>query len=227
MKKRWPNEESRRIYRDLQRRLKERIVLKGPINLPEILLAIDVSYRRGYAYVCAVRWDIKRACPLKIFLLKVSLQYPYISGMFFIRELPPIVSIIKTFSIDFDLLLVNAAGIAHPGGIGLASHAGLYFKKPSMGITERIPYGVYKMPVLRKGSYNPIFDKNKRVMGFVLRSQDYVKPVFITPGHLVSPENALKIAQSLPYHARFPEPLRIADIYSRKEFEKEIKEGCG
>ncbi len=226
MRKKWPDEKGRRLYKDLQRRLAEKVIIEGPDRLPETLLAIDVSYRKGHAYVGAVKWSIKKACPLRIYLLKVPMKYPYISGMFFIRELPPIVSIVKNFSIEFDLLLLNAAGIAHPDRIGLASHAGLYFKKPSMGITERIPQGTYKMPNFKKGSYNPIFDENKNVIGFVMRSQDYVKPVFITPGHLISPDNAFKIALNLPYYSRFPEPLRIADIYSRKEFEKEVKEGC-
>ncbi|GEM_PF-2645954 len=226
MKKRWPDETSRRLYRDLQRRLARRIVLAGPENPVRLLLAVDVSYREEDAYVSAVIWNTEKACPVRIYLLRVLAELPYISGMFFIRELPPVVSIIRTFSIEFDLLLLNASGIAHPAGIGLASHAGLYFKKPSFGITDRIPCGAYKMPGLKKGNYTRIMDRERRVIGYVLRSQDYVRPIFITPGHLISPKNALEITIKLPFHARFPEPLRIADIYSRKEFKKEIIEGC-
>lgn len=226
MKKRWPNGGSRRLYKNLQKRLVKLIDLKDSQKTFKNLLAIDVSYRGEYAYVSAVKWDLKESLPRKIYLLKVNTEFPYIRGLFFIRELPPIVSIIKVFSIEFDVLLLNAVGIAHPEGLGLTSHAGLFFKKTSIGITERIPSGVYKDPGVKKGDLNPVFNDKGNVIGFILRTQDFLKPIFVTPGHLISPHGALKLVQNLPYYSRFPEPLRIADIYSRKEFKKEIIEWC-
>jgi len=222
----WPKDERKDLYKDLQRRISQKIILEGPKTLLKILLALDVSYRKGFAYVSAVQWHIERACAIRIYLLRMRWSMPYISGMFFIRELPPIVKIVRTFSINFDLLLLNAAGIAHREGIGLASHAGLYFKKTSVGITERVPYGYYREPSLKRGSFSPLYNKRKEIIGYVYRTQDYVKPIFITPGHLIDAKNAFYIMQKLPYFSRFPEPLRLADIYSKKEFEKEIKEGC-
>lgn len=229
MRKRWPDEKGRRFYKDLQKRLSEKLHHLDNVELRNIntLLAIDVSYKEGHAMVCGVLWDVGKACPFAIYRYIEPVYFPYISGLFFIRELPPIVRLAKKVAIDYDVLLLNAVGAAHPEGIGLATHAGLYLEKPSFGITERIPYGFYEMPEKREKAWRKILDSNGNTIGYVIRSQKYVKPVFVTPGYRLKPETALSLAMSLPFNARLPEPLRLADRCSKKDFKKEVKiRGC-
>ena len=229
MKKKWPDAEGRRLYKDLQKRLYKKLLKTENIKVNTVrkLLALDVSYREGYAFVCGVLWDIPKACPLSIYIYSEKIQYPYISGLFFVRELPPIVHLLKNIKVKYDILLLNAVGSAHPEGIGLATHAGLYIKKPSFGITERIPYGLYSNPDIKERTWTEIFDVKGSILGYVLRSQKYVKPIFVTPGFRLNAQTALYITLLLPFNSRFPEPLRLADKCSKKKLEKEIKiRGC-
>ncbi len=229
MKKKWPNARGREYYKDLQRRLFARISENAIFDISRVnrLLAIDVSYKDGYAVACGVLWEIATACPSALFKYKEKVIFPYISGLFFIRELPPIANLVKHISTSYDVLLLNAAGTAHPEGIGLATHAGLYLKKPSIGTTERIPYGFYKLPGNEKNAKSEILNEKKEVIGYVVRTQSHLKPIFVTPGYGLDAKAAISIVMALPFKARLPEPLRIADRCSKKNFEKDIKiRGC-
>ena len=57
-------------------------------------------------------------------------------------------------------------------------------------------------------------DKGERI-GTVLRSKDGTNPLFISPGHRVSHETALKLTLACLRGYRLPEPTRIADKISK------------
>jgi deoxyribonuclease V len=49
----------------------------------------------------------------------------------------------------------------------------------------------------------------------VLRTRDNVRPVYISPGHLVDLAGAIRIVLACTGRFRIPEPLRCADRVSR------------
>ncbi|MEO0076772.1 MAG: endonuclease V, partial [candidate division WOR-3 bacterium] len=55
---------------------------------------------------------------------------------------------------------------------------------------------------------------NQKV-GIVLRTQTNVKPIFISPGHKISLKSVKDIVMRCVKSCRIPEPLRLADIYSK------------
>jgi deoxyribonuclease V len=53
-------------------------------------------------------------------------------------------------------------------------------------------------------------------IGFVLRTRERVKPVFVSVGHRISPAMAVKVVLACCTKYRLPEPTRLADqIVSR------------
>lgn len=115
---------------------------------------------------------------------------------------------------DFDLIVVDGQGIAHPRRFGIACHLGVFLNKPTIGCAKKRLVGTYEMPENIFGAYSYLFDRDQKI-GVVLRTKINVKPIFISPGHLVDIESAVRIIISLTGNYRLPSPVREADIYAR------------
>ncbi|GAH45989.1 unnamed protein product, partial [marine sediment metagenome] len=57
--------------------------------------------------------------------------------------------------------------------------------------------------------------KNKRI-GVVLRTRDNVKPLFVSPGHLIDIKASMELVLDTAKKFRLPEPTRLADKLSKK-----------
>ncbi len=120
-------------------------------------------------------------CPVKI---------PYIPTLLSFRETYPAVTAIKQLKIQPDVFLVDAHGFAHPYRCGFASHLGLIIGKPTIGAAKSRLIGT---PVEKNGE---IFLVNKReIIGSVVTTQLGAKPIFVSIGHIVSLQTAIKIVK--------------------------------
>jgi len=75
--------------------------------------------------------------------------------------------------------------------------------------------GDYAEPGRRAGQSTPLLFHGEQV-GVVLRTRDNVKPLFVTPGHRVSLESAVKLVRRCLDGFRLPKPTREADHYVRQ-----------
>jgi deoxyribonuclease V len=83
---------------------------------------------------------------------------------------------------------------------------------PTIGVAKTLLYGKPDGELAEEaGSAVRLMAHSKQV-GWVLRSKDKVKPLFVSPGHKVSMEGALEFVRSLLGKVRLPEPLRQAHV---------------
>jgi deoxyribonuclease V len=138
--------------------------------------------------------------------------FPYIPGFRTYRELPCMVKAFNNLQTPPDIVLIPGHGIAHIR-LGLASHFSLSTKIPSIGIGKSLLQGEVKG--------QDIFLNNKKV-GKVLITKKGSRPLYVSPGDLISINTAHKVCKGLikPPH-KLPEPLHIAHKYS-KEIRKEM-----
>lgn len=215
-------EEARRI----QDELRGRVVLKSEryaSTPPETVAGVDVAFRNGIAYAAC---DVFSYPQLELLEEKTAFRrvtYPYIPGFLSFREIPVIMNTLLSLEIEPDIILCDGQGIAHPRGMGLASHIGVIFEKPTIGCAKSRLVGEYKEPEVEKGNVSTLSYRG-RVVGYVLRTRTGVKPVFVSPGNLISLEDAVKIILGCTRDRRIPEPLRIADRRS-KELKRIGREG--
>jgi deoxyribonuclease V len=112
------------------------------------------------------------------------------------------------------LLVIDGHGIAHPRGLGIACWVGLKTNLPSIGIAKR-PLLHYAGDLEEnRGAQLPIWHNNK-IVGHALRTQDSIKPIYISPGYRVSIQQATDIALALSPNYRLAEPIRTADHIAR------------
>jgi len=148
-------------------------------------------------------------------VLKIRVSFPYVPSFLAFREAPHILRVLKKMSIKPDLIFVDGHGMAHPVFLGLASFVGVVTKIPTIGVAKNILVGVYEAP-MNVGEYKPIFYKN-RIVGFVLKTGKKYRPIFISPGNLVSTVDALNLTiRWIKDKNKLPEPLRLAHIVSKE-----------
>ena len=58
---------------------------------------------------------------------------------------------------------------------------------------------------------------NDEHVGTVLRTRDRVKPLFVSPGHMIDFNSSRKLVLACCTRYRLPEPQRIADILAGEE----------
>ncbi|WP_242916183.1 deoxyribonuclease V [Pontibacter liquoris] len=148
-------------------------------------------------------------------------ELPYIPGFLAFREAPNLLKTYEKLQQKPDLIMVDGHGISHPRKLGIATHVGLHLNKPTMGVAKKVLVGKYTEPAAAKGSVSPLVYKNE-VIANVLRTRDNVKPVFVSPGHLMDVASATEIAMACAIKYKLPEPTRLADHYAAV-FKSEVK----
>ncbi len=143
----------------------------------------------------------------------MKVDFPYIPGLLSFREAPVLLDAFNKLPKKPDIVFVDGQGIAHPRGIGLASHFGLEADAVSIGVAKSKLVGNYKEEELgyEKGSYVPLKYQGKLV-GYVVRTKDGTNPIFVSPGHKIDPKTALELTLKVTGKYRIPEPTRLAHI---------------
>ncbi|MGQ9513149.1 endonuclease V [Thermodesulfitimonas sp.] len=205
----------------LQEKLREQVVVAGgpaPENL-RLVAGLDVSFcrRRGLLFGAVVILRLPDFIVTEESTAVLPPPFPYVPGLLAFREGPVLLAALRKIASVPDLLVCDGQGIAHPRGVGIASHLGVLLGIPAIGVAKSRLVGNYEAPPPMKGATSPLF-LNGKVVGSVLRTRTGVKPVFVSPGHLVGVEAATRLALSLCTRFRLPEPVRAAHHLSRRLF---------
>jgi deoxyribonuclease V len=141
-------------------------------------------------------------------------RFPYVPGLLSFREIPALLEAFARLRRRPDIVLCDGQGRAHPRRCGLASHLGLILDMPTIGVAKSRLCGEAGDPAATRGSWSPLIDRGERI-GVVLRTRDSVRPLFVSVGHRVTIEDAIRIVLATGRGRRLPEPTRLADLRVR------------
>ncbi len=161
------------------------------------------------AIAVAVVLDARRLHVVEAAFATAPALFPYIPGLLTFREGPAILAAIGELSELPGVMLYDGTGIAHPRGLGLASHMAMLNGIPSIGCAKSLLVGSCDEPGNIKGNRSYQYYRN-RVVGTCLRTREGVKPVYVSPGSGFSVDGACNFVLSLTGKYRLPEPTRIA-----------------
>lgn len=136
---------------------------------------------------------------------------PYIPGLLTFREGPALLEAWKNLKTRPDAVIFDGQGIAHPRGMGIAAHLGLWLELPSIGCGKSLLVGRYESLGEKRGSVAPLIYREKKV-GAALRTKDATQPVYVSVGHLIDLRSALAITLAATGRHRIPEPTRQAHL---------------
>jgi deoxyribonuclease V len=203
---------SPREAKDIQTSLRARLVLEWDAREVERVAGVDVHFKGDRAMAAIVVLTFPELTPCEGKLAQVPLTFPYIPGLLAFREGPAVIAAWERLETRPDLVMFDAQGIAHPRGIGLASHMGLWFDLPSIGVAKSRLYGHAISPGLKRGDCAGLHDAvhPEKVIGMVVRTRDGVKPLYISPGHRMDVQSAVDFVLKCCTGYRLPEPTRWA-----------------
>ncbi|RXM71375.1 endonuclease V [Clostridium tetani] len=114
-----------------------------------------------------------------------------------------------------DIIIFDGNGYLHRNNMGIATHAGLFLNKPTMGIAKtylKINKVDFSMPENEVGAYTDII-VNNNVYGRAVRTSKNVKPIFISCGNNIDLNSCYEITMKLlSEDSRIPIPTRLADL---------------
>jgi deoxyribonuclease V len=197
----------------IQEQLRRKLILDDDPGDPRTIAGIDVSFspKHNLLYAAIVVLDLGTLETIEAASAALEPSLPYIPGLLSFREGPVVLEAYERLRHEPDLLMFDGQGIAHPRGLGLASHIGVLLDKPSIGCAKSKLVGEFKEPKQKRGSMRTL-SHNKRKVGVVLRTKDYTKPLFVSPGHRVSFETAAARVLETGRGYRLPEPTRLAHL---------------
>ncbi len=192
----------------VQNEMAKKVISENTLKKEIIYICgVDVAYRNNIAYCSAVLMN-KNSMEVKESVnITLNVNHPYVPSFLMLRESEAIINILKPLKNRFDLLLIDGHGVLHPRRCGLASYIGVIIDSPTIGVAKSILCGSVNT--------DHFIDVDGVISGFKM-IKEKKKPIYISVGHKINLINAIRIVKQLVKpKERIPEPLRLADIYSK------------
>jgi deoxyribonuclease V len=138
----------------LQINLRAKLKIAPLGRAPRTVAGADISHlrfgRRAVAGVVVFSFPSLEF--LEESIVEGTIDFPYVPGLLSFREGPLLERAFRGLRRKPDLLFFDGQGIAHPRGLGIASHLGLRLKIPSVGCAKSRLFGEAAQPGERKGA---------------------------------------------------------------------------
>jgi len=155
------------------------------------------------------------------------LSMPYVPGLLAFREGEPIVAALEALDVDPDLLVLDGSGRIHYREAGLATHVGVCFDVPAVGVAKNLLCGRprrttdaleagERVPIEADGSMSA---SDGTVVGYAYQSRQYpdstrINPLYVSPGHRLAAGTATDLVAACGGEYKLPRPTRLADRYA-------------
>ena len=190
----------------LQKNIAKKVVAaKDDFGSISSICGVDIAYsdsNSNAAFCSAVIMDRNMQKLIESVDVQTIVKYPYVPGLLMLREAEPIFYTLKMLKNTYELLLIDGHGLLHPRKCGLACYIGVTLDKPTIGVAKSRLCGR-----VRPDGFVELDDE---VLGYAIS-----KKLYISVGHRLTLKTAIALVKELGI-----EPLRLADINSRKNKEK-------
>lgn len=194
----------------IQNELRSKIELK-PLDKPITTIAgSDISFNKysETVYAGIVVMNFPSLQVIETVSVVDEARFPYVPGLLAFREVPALVKCWEQLQTKPDLLVLDGHGISHPRRMGIATHFGVLMQTPTMGCAKSLLTGKYPEPANEPGAATDLVHKNE-IVAKVLRTKRATKPVFISPGNLITQDECLQVIMQCVRGYRIPEPTRL------------------
>ena len=203
-----------------QQELAQQVVLKKPSSKIKYIAGCDSSFVGDNILSVFVLLKYPEMEVVEKVWNYGPVELPYIPGFLAFREIPNLIKAYDKLQHKPDIIMVDGHGIAHPRRMGIATHLGVVLNKPTLGVAKKVLVGKFTAPEPKKGAFTPIMHKNELVANAVC-TKDGIKPVFVSPGHLMDLATATDLAVKTSTKHKLPEPTWLADSWAEK-FKAEV-----
>ncbi len=198
--------EAEKIQHELAKSLKFE-----PVKEIKYIAGADVSFNKDSTcmYATVVVLDYQTLALQSYALATYETTFPYRAGYLGFREVPALLKAWELIRHKPDVLVLDGNGILHPRLMGVAAHFGVLTRQTTIGCAKSLLYGQYLEPAATKFSVTPI-KRQEKILGYVLRTKEKCKPVYISAGYGITSEQSLQVIKNCTTSYRIPEPTRRA-----------------
>lgn len=200
-------------WKAAQAEMRSRLILAPLDPLPRFVAGADAAFSADKRTIFAVAlvYDRETCRVTEIAHVSQELTVPYVPGFLSFREGPAVIEAVQQLKHPFGAILCDGQGYAHPRRCGFACHVAITLDCPGIGVGKSRLIGTFEEPDAAAGSTSPLMDAGEQI-GLVLRTQDNVRPVFVSVGHRADLDSARRLVLACCTRYRVPEPTRQADI---------------
>lgn len=212
---RLPSDEAEAVA--MQTELAGCVVLADDDSPISTIAGLDIAYGEDGETAVATAVVLRRAdlAVVDESVVHGASDFPYVPGLLAFRELPLLLKAVESLTVTPDLYVCDGYGLTHPRRFGLACHLGVVLDAPAIGVAKSPPHLPVAAPGPSRGEWTPITASGETV-GCALRTQDGVKPVYVSVGHRSTLATARDLVLELAPSYRLPEPIRAADQLGRR-----------
>jgi len=202
----------------LQRQLAAQVVRTGDLATVRTVAGVDVSFNPrapdDVVHAVVVVLDFPDLQIIDRAAVSRPVAFPYVPGLLSFREAPPLIEAFARLSVRPDLVIVDGHGVAHPRGLGIASHLGLWLDLPTIGCAKSILVGApaSELPATAGSTVDLVWRGS--TIGQVVRTRTNVSPVYVSEGHRLARAAAVRWVLACTRGIRLPETTRRAHQYS-------------
>lgn len=186
-----------------QERLAKKVIIKDSFDPDGVKLigGCDQAFFGNKIISVIVVLDKENKLIEKKYAIK-DIVMPYIPGYLAYREMPAVLEAYNKLEHKPDILMCDCNGILHPRKIGMASHIGIILEIPTIGISKQKLVGIAneEKKIIHDG----------QILGSEIITKEHAKPVYVSPGHMISMKTAEKVVREWLTGHKSPEPLHIA-----------------
>jgi len=200
-----------------QLKLSKRIIFED--RLPEkieTVAGVDVAYTENLSIGATAVLNYSTLQLVESSVSNCRTKFPYVPTLLSLREIPPVLLSIKKLKTQPDVFLVDGQGFAHPYGCGFASHLGLIIGKPTIGVAKSRLIGER----YEKKQDIEFLKFKGRTVGAAVTTKQGSRPVYVSVGHMISLNTAIRIVRYLSTNNRVPEPTAKAHQLATAEKRK-------
>ncbi len=195
----------------VQEQLRDQVVHRNELLEVRRVAGLDVGFPNGgfetRAGVAVLSFPDLRL--LDRSLARRQTVFPYVPGLLSFREAPALLDALADLSEPPDLLLCDGQGYAHPHRFGLACHLGILTGLPSIGVAKSRLIGEHGPLGPEKGDRTPLWHQGEMI-GSLVRTRRNTQPLYVSVGHKISLETAIRYVLACTTRFRLPETTRWA-----------------
>jgi deoxyribonuclease V len=196
--------------RAIQEQIRAQVIAHDAFGPIRTVAGVDTGYSGDNALAAVVVLAFPSLQTLDYAVARRQISFPYVPGYLSFREAPAVLDALASLRIPPDLLICDGHGLAHPRRCGIACHLGVLTDLPSIGCAKSVLVGAHDPLPDARGAWTPL-RHHDAVVGAALRTRPGVRPVYVSVGHRVSLETAIRFVIACVTRYRLPEPTRAAD----------------
>ncbi|KHO47915.1 MAG: deoxyribonuclease V [archaeon GW2011_AR4] len=196
-----------------QEELATLIDLSIPLHEISLIGAVDYAASENTVFAVIGIFDAETMKTKEVKHAMMDTPIPYLRDYSSYRFLPCVAEAFHQLESRPDIFFVRGEGILHPRRFGIASHFGLMADIATIGVSKELLCGIIHEDRILLGG---------NLLGHKITTKEHANPLYVSPGHKISPLDAKMLFDRYLTVHKLPEPLHIVHKLLAKT-KREIK----